>query len=214
MRTERRAFHAVMGALLAGLLVLAEIAMATPEEATWRRQTLLGQNAEHFFRYVTASVQPGSYYAYSLSLRLEKVRKSDLRVVESVLLRDVSYSQHPDSVRWSETSAPVPPFDLPRYLKANRVAMAFADDLIHYRTFAIDSAGVWEVFEDGREQLATRKELERQIPALGDDPRVVGIEGTAPRSGRDDWYLRIESGSSDLDTDWSEDLLIIRGDLH
>jgi hypothetical protein len=62
----------------------------------------VGQNPEYFFRYVEVSEHPGSYYTYSSTLRLEKVRKEDLRIVKSVLLRDVTYSEHPDTLRWSE----------------------------------------------------------------------------------------------------------------
>jgi hypothetical protein len=192
------------------MLILSAIARATPEAATWRRQTLIGENAGHFFRYVTVSDHPGIYYRYSRTLRLEKVRKSDLRVVESILLRSVTYSQDPNTERWSEAADSVASFDLPSCLRANHVALAFANDLVHFRTFAIDSTGVWEVFEDGRIRLATRMELKRQIPMLGEDPRVVGIEETSPiNSG--DFYLRIESGSTAFDADWSEDLLLVRG---
>lgn len=201
--------RALKRGLLTGVLVLsAAIARATPEEATWRRQTLLGQSAEHFFRYVAARLDPGFYYNYSVTFRLEKVRKSDLRIVESFRLRDVSYSRHPDSLRWSEESGPVSRLDLPSYLAANQVEFAFPNDLIHFRTFAIDSGGVWQVFEDGRIQLATRRELEQQIPMLGESPRVVGIEETRGATG-EDFYLRIESGQYGVD--WSEDLLIVRG---
>jgi len=211
MRTEWRVSRACTGGLLVGLLVLVEIGQATPEAATWRRQTLLGQNAEHFFRYVTVSVHPGSYYSYSRTLRLEKVRKADLRIVESFLLRDVTYNQHPDTLRWSEESDTVPAFDLPSYLRVNQVALAFPNDLGPFRTLAIDSAGVWEVFADGRLQLATHREVTRQIPMLGEDARVVGIEMTGGIRG-EDFYLRIESGSAGAwDMDWSEDLLMIRG---
>jgi hypothetical protein len=133
--------------------------------------------------------------------------------VESILLRDVSYTQDADTDRWSESSVPVPSFDLPSYLAANQVALAFSDDLVHFRTFAIDSAGVQEVFEDGNVQMATRAELERQIPGLGEDPRVVGVEETGPFNG-EYFYLRIESGTAAWDAGWSEDLLMIPGRPH
>jgi hypothetical protein len=197
-------------ALLAGLLVLGAPAGATPEAARWRRQTLVGQNAGHFFRYVTTSEHPGSYYAYSRTLRLEKVRKADFEVVESFVLRSVSYSQHPDTMRWHEVPDSVAAFDLPSYLRANQIALPFPEDVVRSRSFVIDSAGVWEVFEDGRIALATRAELERQISLLGEDPVVVGIEETSGIHG-EDFYLRIESGSSAWDTDWAEDLLLVRG---
>jgi hypothetical protein len=167
MRTDRRASRRFVGGLLAGLPVMAEVAQATPGAATWRRLTLVGQNPEYFFRCVAVSEHPGSYYTYSRTLRLEKVRKADLRIVESVLLRDVTYSEHLDTLRWSEESGRVPAVDLSSYLQASQVALAFPSDLIHGRTFAIDSAGVWEVFEDSRIHLATRTELERQILLLG-----------------------------------------------
>lgn len=204
---SRRLTRLFAGAVAAVGLVLAGAALATPDAATWRRQTLVGDNARHFFRYVASGEQPGTYYSYSRSLRLEKVRKADLRVMETFVLQNVTYSQDAQSERWSQVSAPVRPFDLSRYLRSNEVHIAFAEDLFLHRTFAIDSTGVWEVFEDGPIQIATRKELERQIPLLGEDPTVAGIESCGPES---DTYLRIWSGSAGWDSDWSEDLLLVR----
>lgn len=201
---------ALAGGALASLLVLTAIAGATPDAASWRRQMLIGQNAEHFFRYVAVSDHPASYYSYSRTLRIEKVLKLDSRVVESVVLAEVTYSQDLNTEQWSEASGAVPSFDLSGYLRTNRVAFAFPSDVIHFRTFAIDSAGVWELFEDGRIRLATRADLERQIPELGEDPRVVGVEETGPIHGGD-VFLRIESGSAAWDMNWSEDLLLVRG---
>jgi hypothetical protein len=191
-------------------------ASATPEAANWRRQTLIGETQTHFFRYVAVSTHPGSYYGYTETLHLEKVRKSDHRIVESFKLRDVSYSQDMNSKVWSEVSEPLDPFDVAGFLQSNKVRLTFSDDLFEDRTFAIDSAGVWEVFEDGRVQMATRKELERQIPDLGEDPRVAGLQRTGPCcggvAGRDS-YLRILSGSSSWDDFWCEDLLRVPGDI-
>jgi hypothetical protein len=209
---DSRISRLFMAGLIAGACLMAAVARSTPEAATWRRQTLVGQNQECFFRYLLVSVHPGFYYSYLRTLRLEKVRKSDAKVVESFVLRDVAYSQDVDTERWSEAADSLPPFDLPRYLRANRVALAFPNDLIQYRTFAIDSAGVWEVLPKERVQLATRRELERQIPMLGDNPRVVGIEETGG-SRDEELYLRIESGTIAWDADWSEDLLVIPGGL-
>jgi hypothetical protein len=197
------------GTIMALLLIAAE-ATATPNAATWRRQTLVGENADFFFRYVTVSENPAEYYSYTRSLRLEKVRKSDLSVVDRVPLREVAYSQDANTGVWREHSVTPPPFDLGAYLTRNTVHLPFSDDLI--RTFAIDSSGVWEVFEDGRVQLAGRSDLLRQIPNLGEDPRVVGIERTdyEPRPGGKAFvYLRVWSNSAAGDADWSEDLLLI-----
>ena len=207
---SKRLFH--LGRGLFAVAVLFSIAHATPEPAAWRRTILLGDNDQYFFRYVTDSVHPGSYFRYSRSLRLEKVRKSDDHVVQTFPLRSVEYSQHPDSLSWSETSDSLPSFDLPAYLRANKIALAFPSDLIQIRVFQIDGGGVWEVLHDGRVRLATHRELVRQIPSLGDDPHVVGIEQTCPDPSKN-LYLRIVSGSATWDDDWSEDLLMIRGAL-
>jgi hypothetical protein len=185
-------------------------AVATPGAATWRRQALVGENAEYFFRYETISENPASYYSRRRTLRLEKVRKSDLSVVESVPLRDAAYSQDPNTGVWSERSEMPPPFDLGGYLTRNAVHLPFSEDLI--RTFSIDSSGVWEVFEDGRVELANRSELLRQIPELGDEPRVVGIERTdykPERGGKSFLYLRIVANSASDEADWSEYLLLV-----
>jgi len=191
-------------------LLVATDAAATPGSGTWRRQTLLGENADHFFRYVTISEYPPSYYSYRRMLRLEKVRKSDLRVVEQIPLRDVAYSENAMTGARTEKSETLPPFDLSGYLTRNAVHLPFSEDLI--RTFAIDSAGVWEVFEDGRVELAGRADLLRQIPELGEDPRVIGIEETdyePEKGGKAFFYLRIWSNTASSEDDWSEDLLLV-----
>jgi hypothetical protein len=186
------------------------IARATPEAAMWRRQTLAGENAKCFFRYRATSLQSGTHYAYSRTLHLQKVQKSDFRVLEDIPLLDVSYEQDLETMKWTERPVSLPPFDLAGYLRVNGVHIPFSEDLA--RTFAIDSGGVWEVFEDGRVQLATLKELHRQIPELGDDPRVVGIEhtGFSPPDGAGGYYyLRVWSSTAAIDVDWSEDLLLV-----
>ena len=207
VRTGHVAFALVA---LLGQLFPAVHALATPDASTWRRQTLLGQNSDHYFRYVAISEHPNSYYAYARTLRLEKVRKSDIQVVETIPLSDVQYSQNMETDQWGDTSIVVPAFDLARYLRTHHIALPFPNDLILVRTFSIDAGGVWEVFEDGRIQIATRAELERQIPALGESPRVVGIEETGRIRG-EDFFLRIQSGDSSQDADWAEDLLMVRG---
>ena len=178
--------------------------------ATWRRQTLVGENGEYFFRYVTVSEYPAQYYSHRRVLRIEKVRKLDFRVIEQVPLRDVSYVQNMESGVWDEHSEGLPLFDLSGYLTRNAVHLPFSDDLI--RTFSIDSSGVWEVFEDGRVELAGRSDLIRQIPSLGEEPRIVGIERTdyePGKGGKAFVYLRVCSNSAADDEDWSEDLLLV-----
>jgi hypothetical protein len=195
-------------------VLIVGMALATPNAATWRRQTLVGENAEYYFRYVTTSENPASYYSYRRTLRLERVRKSDLRVVDQFPLSDVSYSQDPRTDVWSEQSEKLPPFDLSGYLRDNAVHLPFADDLVRFRTFVVDSSGVWEVFDDGRSQLANRRDLLRQIPNLGNEPRVVGIESTGFQpigGGKTYLYLRIWSNSAAIDSDWCEDLLVVDG---
>jgi hypothetical protein len=191
-------------------------ALATPEKAIWRRQTLIGENSDSFFRYVTISEHPGSYYTYSRSLRIEKVQKKDLHVVESHPLESITYSQDSDTQKWSSDVDTLPAFDLPAFLRANAVTPAFGEELFFHRNFVIDKGGVWEVFEDGRHQVMTRAELERQIPDLGEEPRVVGIEDANPGIGEGkNIYLRICSNSSSWDDDWSEDIVILpEGAVH
>jgi hypothetical protein len=138
------------------------------------------------------------------------VRKSDLSVVERVPLRDVAYAEDMDSGVWSEQSVALPPFDLAEYLTLNAVHLPFSDDLI--RKFSIDSSGVWELFDDGRVELVGRSDLHHQIPNLGEDPRVMGIESTSYKPGKAEkayLYLRVWSNSAADDADWSEDLLLV-----
>lgn len=110
----------------------------------------------------------------------------------------------------SERADTLPAFDLTGYLTRNVIHLPFADDLI--RTFSIDSSGVSEVFEDGRVVIAEHADLLKQIPNLGKEPRVVGIETTdyEPEAGRKAFfYLRVLSNSASGDDDWSDDLLLV-----
>jgi hypothetical protein len=200
-------WRAATGLLLA---LLAVQALATPNPAIWRRQTLVGENAEYYLRYVTTSENPPTYYSFRRTLQLERIRKIDFRVVERVSLRDATYSQDLSTGRWGERSETLPPFDLSGYLRENAVYLPFADDL--ERTITIDSMGVWEEFQDGRIQLANLQDLLRQIPSLGREPRVVGFERTGfrPDSGTKGYlYLRVWSNTASSDDDWSEDLFLV-----
>jgi hypothetical protein len=195
--------------IMIALAILAAGVVATPQVSTWRRQTLVGENAEYFFRYVTVS-ENLNQYSFRETQRLEKVRKSDLRVADQAVLRDVVYAKDLESGVWNERSVALPPFDLAEYLTRNAVHLPFSNDVI--RTFSIDSSGVWEVFDDGRVELVGPSDLQRQIPKLGEDPRVVGIENTSYEPGEDGrayLYLRVWSNSAADDVDWSEDLLLV-----
>lgn len=192
------------------LTMLTTEVMATPGAAIWRRQVLVGENSEFFFRYVSVSENLPNHYSFRRTQRIEQVRKSDMSVVERVSLRDVTYAQDMDSGVWNERSVALPPFDLAGYLTSNAVHLPFSDDVI--RTFSIDSTGVWEEFDDGRVELVGSADLRRQIPNLGDDPRVVGIESTdfePVKGGKAYLYLRVWSNSTASDADWSEDLLLV-----
>lgn len=196
--------------VLIGLASTVTAVWATPDSATWHRQSLLGENADYFFRYVTISEYPASYYSHRRTLRLEKVRKSDLGIIEQIPLLDMSYAEDPMTGALTERSATLPTFNLSGYLARNAVHLPFADDL--GRTFAIDSSGISEVFEDGRVIIAGSADLARQIPHLGEEPRVAGIEKTdyEPATGaKGFFYLRVWSNSASGDDDWSEDLVLV-----
>lgn len=161
---------------------------------------------------MTISEYPASYYSHRRSLRLEKVRKVDLKVIEQFPLRDVAYSEDPMTGAQTEHAEALPAFDLAGYLARNAVHLPFSDDLFRFRTFAIDSSGVSEMFEDGRVELVGRSDLVRQIPDLGEEPSVAGIEETdyGPTKGETAFvYLRVWSNTAAGDDNWSEDLLLV-----
>lgn len=190
-------------------------AVATPDAATWIRHTLVGENDSCFVRQVTVEDHPPSYDEFSVSARLERARKSDLRVVETVPIRDVKYTRDVDAVKWTGTEQELPTFDLAGYLRRHDLLPAFADDLVENRKWAIDEKGVWEVFEDSRERVATRAEYLRQRPVRERDgwsgARVVGLERTraAEFSNYEQVWLRIADGNSATDAPWTEWLLMV-----
>ena len=118
--------------MIPAFLALAATATASPDAATWRRQSLLGEDAEYFFRYVTVSENPHTHYAFRRTQRLEKVRKSDLSIAEHFTLRDVAYTQDMESGVWIERPVMLPPFDLAGYMTRNAVHLPFSDDAIQH----------------------------------------------------------------------------------
>jgi hypothetical protein len=193
---------------LAALLALApSSASATPEAATWHRASLIGENAEHYFRWMAERSQPGSYYTYTETLRFQKVRKSDLAVVEDVLVREVVFSQHPDTMVWVATEESPPAFDLGGRLGRDGVQMTFEDD--GAPVLVLDDSGAWVEAEGERERVLDRAELLRQIPGLGEQPRTAGAGSAASSSTATILYYRVLSGTAAFDSDWSEDLLLV-----
>lgn len=210
-RVLRRTMSALACTVALGVFGASE-SQATPEPATWLRQVLIGENPTRFFRYVTIHDHPGTHYAYSETLRVQAVRKTDLRVAEDSLVRVTDYSQDYETRVWSTHEEPTPPFDLGGYLRRHGVFLAFAESMA--RRFEIDTTGVLEVFEDGRVELLSRADLNRQIPDLGEEPRVVGIEWTQmtlPDGSTAFYYLRIQSNTAAVDDYWSERLAIVPG---
>ena len=187
-------------------------ARGTPEASQWHRETLIGENASVFLRFVSVRDQPGSSYSFAETLRVEVVRKADLRVVKNYRIHMADFEDSSADGHWSVIEEPQPAFDLSKLLRVNKVWLAFSDDL--QRSFEVSESGVNEVFEDGKIQLLSGPELMRQIPMLGSEPRIAGIETTAlvqPNGESACHYLLLRMNSAAMDDDWSEYVLMIPG---
>jgi hypothetical protein len=79
-------------------------AWASPTAATWRREILLGTNAEHYFVWVAEWGQPGSYFGASASVMMEKRRLWDSEVVEDTLVYSMRYLDEGADGSWDTTA--------------------------------------------------------------------------------------------------------------
>jgi hypothetical protein len=184
-------------------------AIATPETETWRRASLIGENSEHYFRWML-TVQPVSSDTFTESLRFQKINKRDLAQVEDVLVREVVWKQAPNRVDWIASREARPPFDVGARLSQDSVRLAFADDAAP--ALAVDDSGAWLLREGERERVLDRAELDRQIPELAETPRVAGARSTwhlvRPSGEPLLYYYSVLSGP-DVDSRESEDLLLV-----
>jgi hypothetical protein len=140
--------------------------------ASWYRETLLGENSECFVRLV--SIWDSRWYGHALAdtQRVERVRKSDFRVVESIPIVIAHFTDE-DSGKWRSTFETLPAFDLAGYLKRHRVAAAFSaprDDVV------LDSKGLRAVYQDGA--AMTSEDQQRRGPRLRGDFTLAGLEAT------------------------------------
>lgn len=212
MRPRLRVALAIAIGLLAAALPRA--AVASPDAANWHRETLLGDNDDSYFQYVTWSFHPGSYYAYRQTCALQRISKATREVLDEIPLREVSYLAPNAGDDWIATEKELPPFDLPVYLRANDVHHAFAES--REPELEISRAGLFLVVRGFRELVMGRDSLDARIPGLGNDPRVLREEMTrlpVPRGKRRPTYWTVVSNTACGDDNWSEDLLMIDGDV-
>jgi len=184
-------------------------AHATPDRAFWYRETLLGENDSCFFRLVSIRDQPGSYYSYADTQRVEEVRKRDGRVLASTPVLRALASSDFDTNQWTVRYDTLAAFDLAGYLRAHRVAAAMRADY----PIVCDARGLRATYRDGDVLVMSRAEILRRAPRLEVDFALAGIENTGNLSdgGLDDWiYLRFVSGSDSYDTDNIEYLIPIQ----
>ena len=197
--------------LVALLGILApRVAHATPEAAEWHRETLVGENRDFYFALRATRTYPGSYYAYSEELSLVKVAKANRSIAETVTLQRRECSQDFQTEAWTCGDDSIPQFDLGAYLRHHAVRIPFAEDWP--QDLRIDSAGVYLNVEDVRATVLPWDALQRQLPDLGDEPRIVGLEATQARllDGAEALYFcRVQSNTTAIDDDWSEDLLLV-----
>lgn len=204
-------------AIAIGLLATAaapHASTATPDAANWHRETLLGDNDDSYFQYVTWSFHPGSYYAYRQTYALQRISKATLEVLEEIPLREVSYLAPNAGDQWVATEKELPPFDLPAYLRANDVHHAFAES--RDPELEISRVGLFLVVRGLRELVMERDSLDARIPGLGEGPLVLRQETTrlpVPRGKRRPTYWTVVSNTACGDDNWSEGLLMIDGDV-
>ena len=188
-------------------LALPFAVQATPTAGSWRRTTVLGDNATDAFLFRNEWSQPGSYYCASEKVSIGRVRLSDWAEQETWVLRHVAYGQDMRTFEWQMADHDSSSVDLAEILRRFKVRPAFAESS---PSFGIDSSGVWVEANDRRLVLITTEALRQQIPDLSWEPSVVRLDKTNSWAyGHGYYYPTIRSGACAGDVNWFEDVLAV-----
>jgi hypothetical protein len=145
-------------------------------------------------------------------LKICKGRKSDLRIIEEIPVRETQYRDTTalGQGRWVSVEAIHKPFDLTAYLSDNKVSMAFSQG--SGTSLVVDTAGVFFQIQSTRARVLTRQELLSRVPQLGSNPRILEELGVAATPGAITpgvSYFIVQSNHAGYEEDWREDLLVI-----
>ena len=204
-----RIYVAIVGLLLLTSLLPTE-SRGTPETATWRRESLLGETANSYVVLRQEWSQPGSYYEFSNELRVVRLDKKNRTVMEERLVERSSCSEDPDTMVWHCSYDSLPSFDLSRFLTTLQARPAYGSDWS--QAVSIDSAGLYVQRPGSKAYVLLMPAVRRQLPRLGEEPRVVGVETTDSHQvsgGPSILFILIQSNTASIDDDWSEDLLLV-----
>jgi hypothetical protein len=187
----------------------------TPEAARWHKDLLLGETADGYVVLRQERRYPGSYYEYSDELRVVRVAENNRAVMEEYVTQRSHCRQHPDTMIWHCSYDSLPPFDLSRHLRTRGVRAAYASD--RAQGASIDSQGLYIEWEGIRATIMPMTAVLRQLPDLGEEPRVIGVMTTDRHEvfgGPLIYFFDVLSGFEAIDDNWSEDLLLVEeGDL-
>lgn len=199
-------------ALAVGLLLTAAAALATPDPAKWRRETLLAVNEDSYFVWVSNWGQRGFNHSYEESACIERRLFAGNIVAEVDTFYSASATNIDAPYTWQIREFEHEPFDLSRYLHDRKASLAFGGDWLC--DVVVRDGALLLTEGDSTSTVLSADDLARQVPDLGRDPRLAGcwyVSSERGRSRSEYWFYAIRSNSASWDDDWSDILVVVPG---
>jgi hypothetical protein len=192
-----------------------QLTWATPSQALWKRETLLGGNKQHFFSMVIEKDYPPYYNQYTERLSVAKYAIATSQLVEKTVIRETIYVDEMMNNQWSTEEQQTSSFDLNQFLQNNQIALAFPSDLGGGQ-LVIQENGLFLQLKKRLALIRTTAQLHSVIPWFDQYTQVIRVYEL-----NHDYYVLLESGDEFVDEGgWMTDMdsqqgfLVIKGETY
>jgi hypothetical protein len=195
------------------LLLLAVDALSSPYAATWRRESLFGENSNEYVVLVTVMINEGSYYKSRETWSLERIDKRSGRVLETISIRTVDHESDASTYVRTSRELDSPPIDLAAFMRTHSLYAPFSEaESLHV---ALDATGLYVEDEAFREVVVPMDAIAARFQPSGEvaQPRLLGADFTNARPDSTlgpIQYYRVVSLPAGSDIPSSEVLIPIR----
>lgn len=184
--------------------------LATPEQAVWHHEMLIGASEDMYFVWVAEWGQPGSYYSSWETVTIEVRRLSDRELVETHPILSSTESYDHEEERWILRQEPAPVFDIAGFLLENKASPAFPEELPE--GIAILDTALVITRDSLTATVLTADQVLGQIPGPGSDARVAGafmVSPTGGHSGEMPVFVAVLGNTAAGDDSWTQNLLLV-----
>jgi hypothetical protein len=192
-----------------------QLTWATPSQALWKRETLLGGNKQHFFSMVIEKDYPPYYNQYTERLSVAKYAIATGELVEKIVIRETIYMDEMMNNQWTTEEQRTTSFDLNQFLRDNQIALAFPSDLGGGQLM-VQENGLFLQIKKKLAVIRTTAQLHSVLPWFNQHTQVIRVYEL-----NHDYYVLLESGDEFADeggwmadVDSQQGFLIIKGEIY